>query len=289
MADTVRGSCLCGAVSWDAGRPFELMSHCHCSRCRKAHATAFATYVLAPAPGFRLHGREHVRSFQSSPTLSRPFCSRCGSVVPDAAEWEGRVMMPAGVLDDDPGVRPLAHIFVGSKAPWWQIRDAVPQWEAFPPGIDVPPVADRRPVDPPSGAPRGSCLCGAVAYVVPGEPKYLVLCHCSRCRKAQAAAHATTLWTAGEPVRFTRGEDSLQTFRVPDARFYTQRFCPRCGSTMPRHAPELGFSFVPMGTLDDDPGAVPTGGHVFVGSKAPWYDLPDDGLPRYEEYPPTAP
>ena len=288
MADVVHGSCLCGAVRWEAEGPFQFMSHCHCGRCRKAHGAAFATYVMSPARGFRLHGGEHVRTYRTSPTLARPFCARCGSVVADGAEWQGLVQMPAGALDDDPGERPVAHILVASKAPWWDIHDDVTRFDGYPPGLDLPVLDDLPPADAPGGKPRGSCLCGDVAYVVEGTPTHVVLCHCSRCRKAHGAAHASTLWTTGAPVRFTRGEASLVTYRVPEAQFYVSRFCPRCGSKMPRHEPALESSFIPMGTLDDDPQIRPTG-HIFVGSKAPWYDVPDDGLPRFDTYPAAMP
>lgn len=48
-----RASCLCGEVMWALDGPLELMSHCHCSCCRKGHGAAFATYVVAPAARFR--------------------------------------------------------------------------------------------------------------------------------------------------------------------------------------------------------------------------------------------
>jgi hypothetical protein len=35
--------------------------------------------------------------------------------------------LPLGTLDDDPGVRPSAHVWVSSKAPWWEITDDLPQ------------------------------------------------------------------------------------------------------------------------------------------------------------------
>ena len=38
-----------------------------------------------------------------------------------------------------------------------------------------------------------------------------------------------------------------------------------------------------LGAFDGDPGIRPEF-HLFVGSKAPWETLPDDGLPRYEEH-----
>ena len=42
-------------------------------------------------------------------------------------------MVPMGALDDDPGIRPQAHIFVASKAPWDTIEDALPQHAEYAP------------------------------------------------------------------------------------------------------------------------------------------------------------
>ena len=123
--------CLCGQVSWDSEGPFQFMSHCHCSRCRKAHGTPFATYVAAPSDGFALSGGEHVARYESSPGFFRPFCTGCGSVAP-GDPWQGLVFLPAGCMDDDTGERPVGHIFVGSRAPWFEIRDALPQFDDVP-------------------------------------------------------------------------------------------------------------------------------------------------------------
>lgn len=62
-----RARCLCGTVTWEIEGPFELMHHCHCSRCRKAHGVPFATYVVGPAASFRLRGGEHMVRWESSP------------------------------------------------------------------------------------------------------------------------------------------------------------------------------------------------------------------------------
>ena len=275
-------SCLCGAVTWTAEGPFEFMSHCHCARCRKTHGTAYATYVAAAAEKFRLHGEQHVARWQSSPGFFRCFCARCGSVVPSDAP-DCQVFMPAANFDDDLGVRPLAHIFVASKAPWFGIADSLPQFDTYPEGIDAPVLADRPPLDPP-GKPRGSCLCGAVTYILKGVPLLGRYCHCSRCRKARSAAFASNLFTTGDGVVFTRGEEKLTNFKVPDAQFFTHVFCSVCGSSMPRVDPVRGVAVIPMGGLDDDPDIAPQA-HIFVASKAPWDEITDD-LPQHPEAPP---
>jgi hypothetical protein len=253
--------------------------------CRKAHGAAFATYVGAPAEGLRwVSGQDRVARYESSPGFYRPFCSRCGSVVAgDPAE--GRVFLPAGCLDGDPGVRPGAHIFVASKAPWHEIADDLPRFDTYPPGVEAPEVPPRAPPPPArEGAVRGSCLCGGVAYEVEGELYGIVNCHCSRCRKARSAAHASNLFAGVERLRWTQGEDRIGSFRVPEAKRFRSSFCRVCGASLPRAFPERGFAVIPAGTLDDDPGARERF-HIFCGSKAPWYEIADD-VPQFEEYEP---
>ncbi|MFI5393944.1 MAG: GFA family protein [Candidatus Binatia bacterium] len=278
-----RARCLCGAVTWESDGPLQFMSHCHCARCRKAHGAAFATAVAGPADRFRFQGTEHVARWESSPGLFRCFCGRCGSVVP-GNPFDGMVFLPAGNFDDDPGARPLAHIFVASKAPWFEIHDSLPRFDAYPPGIDASILPDRQPLDPPGGI-RGSCLCGGVTYVLEGKLLRCANCHCSRCRKAYSAAHASDLVAVSEALRFTRGEEMRITYKVPETKYFTHVFCRACGSSTPRVDGGRGIAIVPMGTLDDDPGIRPQY-HIFVGSKAPWYTIAD-GLPQYAEYPPS--
>src|SRR5690349_10075592 len=129
---TVHASCLCGAVAWEVEPPLQFMSHCHCSRCRKAHGAAFATYVMCLPDQFRLvRGADAIGRFDTPAGFTRCFCTRCGGVVSDGRPWDGLVGFPAGPLDDDPDVRPVAHIFVASKAPWFTIADEVKRFDAY--------------------------------------------------------------------------------------------------------------------------------------------------------------
>jgi len=179
-----------------------------------------------------------------------------------------------------------AHIFVGSKAPWYEITDTLPRFEAYPPGVDAPVLPELPAPTPVRDGVGGGCLCGGVAYVVVGEFLRCYNCHCSRCRKARAAAHASNLITAAAGVRFTRGDDVVASFKLPAARFFTQVFCRACGSPLPRVDRERGLALVPMGGLDDAPSLRPQR-HIFVRSKAPWYEI-TDGLPQEAEAPRPA-
>ena len=279
-----QGRCLCGGVTFEVTAPLGMMMNCHCSICRKFHGTAFASHGVVPADGMRwLTGRELVRRYQSSPANTRPFCSRCGSNVP-SDEFSGTVFIPLGNLDDDPEGRPLAHIFVGSKAPWYEITDAVPPFDEYPPGFEDAQVIPEPPRDAaPAGTIGGSCLCDAVAYRVEGPIGLIRYCHCARCRRARSAAFATNGFVDPATFRWLRGEGQIESWKVPEADRFTQTFCRTCGSPMPRVFPNRPFVVIPMGSVDGDPGTRPSE-HIYVGSKAPWYEIAD-ALPQHAEFP----
>jgi hypothetical protein len=256
------------------------MSHCHCSMCRKAHAAPFATYVAARADNYALTaGEERIATHRSSDKNARCFCSRCGSVVP-GTPGERLAFMPAGCLDDDPGARPLMHIFAASKAPWYTIADDLPQSPEYPDGWGS--AAQPRTPEPASepGWVGGGCLCGKVAYEIEQGGHLVNHCHCSLCRKARAAAHTSNLFLPSARFRWVRGEDERASFKVPAAERFTHVFCASCGSGSAVVRGERAM--VPAATLDGDPGIVEQR-HIFTGSKAPWETLPNDGLPRFDQ------
>ena len=281
----LHGSCLCGEIAFEIDGVATRMSHCHCSMCRKTHGSAFGSFVWVPDASFRwLRGEEKFRSRDSSPGTPRRFCPRCGSSVP-GAPYAGVRYVPAGLLDDDPKPGQAEHVFVASKAPWHEIADGLPRFDEYPPGFGAG-VSTARATEPAPGVVRGACLCGAVAYEIDSPLEgVIVCCHCSRCRKARAAAHATNFFAPMAHFRWLRGADRVDSHKVPEAERFTQAFCRDCGSPVPRANPVSQRVVIPAGSFEDDPG-VREGAHIFVKSKAPWYAI-HDALPQYSEYRPT--
>jgi hypothetical protein len=129
----IHGSCLCGGVRFELERvvgPFEL---CHCSRCRKVSGSAFIAAVGVQRDDFRyIAGQDLVVSYDA-PILDAPppyrstFCKRYGSPVPDPTSNEPWFEIAAGLLDDDPQLRPDRHIMVDRKSAWFTIADGLPQ------------------------------------------------------------------------------------------------------------------------------------------------------------------
>jgi hypothetical protein len=130
------GSCLCGDVAYEIrGEPMRMIN-CHCERCRLGRSAAHATNVFYKVDAFRFtRGESGVREYKvpDAKFHTVAFCSRCGSKVPRISAERGIVVVPAGSLDTDPGIRPMAHIFVANKAPWFDITDTLPQFAQMPP------------------------------------------------------------------------------------------------------------------------------------------------------------
>ena len=130
----IRGSCLCGAIRYEADAQPLAAWCCHCQRCRKARGSAFAPNLFVPIDSLRfVAGEEHIRSYKvpEAERFTHVFCEHCGSSLPFRNVARGVAVIPMGSLDDDPGLAPQAHIFVGSKASWHAIRDDLPQYEAY--------------------------------------------------------------------------------------------------------------------------------------------------------------
>lgn len=130
----VKGSCLCGKVSYEVHRLPRSMYCCHCSMCRKATGSAFAVNMWVREVDLVVNDDQSlIKAFQSSPGEHRYFCSGCGSpLYSKARAREGVVSIRCGTLDEDPTIRPTEHIYAASKAPWFDICDELPQYPEEP-------------------------------------------------------------------------------------------------------------------------------------------------------------
>ena len=127
---------------------------------------------------------------------------------------------------------------------------------------------------------RGRCACNAIAFEVSDEFVEAYNCHCSNCRALTGSAFLPWGEIEPEKLEVTRGADSLLVVGDADGHLVTR--CAECFSLLSWTGYE-GKIRVPYGTLVDAPTLTPTA-HMFVASKAPWYEIRDD-LPRYDESP----
>lgn len=133
---SVPGSCSCGAVSFTVvGAPLRWLQ-CHCSRCRRGRSAAHASNAFyAPSQFSWRSGRAQVQKYKvpDAERFTVAFCTGCGGAAPVEREGVPFVLVPAVLLDADPGARPQAHIHVASRAPWYSFVDGLPQFAGSPP------------------------------------------------------------------------------------------------------------------------------------------------------------
>jgi hypothetical protein len=127
----------------------------------------------------------------------------------------------------------------------------------------------------------GKCECGTVRYRVVDAFEYAFNCHCSACRAATGSAFKPVAGIMRERLELTDGQNRLLLVGHEDDN-HTR--CAACGSLLFSVVREGAYVHVALGSLVDAPSIRPTK-HIFVGSKAPWFEITDD-LPQYEEYPP---
>ncbi|MGY3584894.1 hypothetical protein ACVIGB_006046 [Bradyrhizobium sp. USDA 4341] len=123
------GECFCRDVRYEVADAFGYALNCHCSNCRRTTGSAFKPFagiarekftVTSGAAGLLIYGDELTHDAH---------CGRCGSLLYSRVRNGAYVHVTMGTLRDAPTIRPTAHIFVGSKAPWYEILDDLPQYQ----------------------------------------------------------------------------------------------------------------------------------------------------------------
>lgn len=125
----------------------------------------------------------------------------------------------------------------------------------------------------------GQCYCRAVSYAVNDAFSYAMNCHCSNCRRATGAAFKPLAGITADQIHITQGAAQVMTHG--DAAAHDVH-CKVCGSLLYSVVRDGAWAHVALGTLLDAPSIRPAA-HIFVGSKAPWFDITDD-LPQHQEW-----
>ena len=126
----LEGSCACGRVRYEIrGELGGPVTYCHCWRCRKHSGSSFGTTAPVKAADFVVTAEaDLLREWESSPGVRRFFAGCCGSPIYKREDAAPLVLgFRLGTLDTDPGRRVELHYMVGSKAPWVEIDDSLPQ------------------------------------------------------------------------------------------------------------------------------------------------------------------
>jgi hypothetical protein len=126
------GRCLCGAVQYAVKDEFVYALNCHCSNCRRATGSAFKPFAGIERNKLgTTQGQDDLLIFGDENAAHDVHCKICGSLLFSVVREGEFAHVTLGTLSDTPTIRPTAHIFVGSKAPWYSITDELPQHDEF--------------------------------------------------------------------------------------------------------------------------------------------------------------
>src|SRR5262245_19808306 len=128
-ARILAGECYCRALRYEVADEFSYALNCHCGSCRRTTGAAFKPFAGIEREKFHLVAGEDQRMIYGDEATHDAHCRRCGSLLYSVVRDGKWVHVAMGTLVDAPTIRPAAHIFVGSKAPWYEITDALPQYQ----------------------------------------------------------------------------------------------------------------------------------------------------------------
>lgn len=130
----LKGSCLCGAVTFEVVNAFDKMFFCSCDQCRKITGTAFASNLFIDAEGFTwLSGVDDIFTYQMpGRDISKSFCRVCGSGVPWSSGDGTKMIVPAGVLQGEPEVAEKFRTFIAEQPSWSSNLDHIAAHRDFP-------------------------------------------------------------------------------------------------------------------------------------------------------------
>ena len=135
MANHTKGSCFCGEVTYEISGNLGIFQYCHCSRCRKFTGSVHSANLMVSPEQFQwLSGEDYVGRYIPTDTrhFATAFCKQCGSSLPWHSKSGKAVVIPAGTLDDHPGITPSQNIFCASRASWYRPAAELPEHDELP-------------------------------------------------------------------------------------------------------------------------------------------------------------
>ncbi|GHA25896.1 aldehyde-activating protein [Devosia pacifica] len=137
-AEHLTGQCTCGTVRFSVEDGFEYSAYCHCKDCQRTTGSAFKPFAGIAREAFAVVAGGDGLTFRGDNEAHDARCSACGSLIYSLVRDGAYVHIPLGTLDRAPKIRPSEHIFVASKAAWYEINDDLPQYAGH--VADGPPL-----------------------------------------------------------------------------------------------------------------------------------------------------
>jgi hypothetical protein len=130
MSDTLKSSCMCGAVQLELSGDPPVMAYCHCESCRGWLAAPVHAAALWPAANVKIvRGADKLGVFKRTEASHRKFCTSCGTAVLVDHPAMGMVDVPAGRVQGL-AYKPGLHVHYGEKV--MAVKDGLPKFKDFP-------------------------------------------------------------------------------------------------------------------------------------------------------------
>jgi hypothetical protein len=118
-------------VSYRVLDEFLYAANCHCSNCRAGTGSAFKPFAGIEREKLEVDSGAAPLLVWGDELGNHTRCGICGSLLYSVVRDGKYVHVALGSLVDEPTIRPTEHIFAGSKAPWFEITDDLPQKDEY--------------------------------------------------------------------------------------------------------------------------------------------------------------
>lgn len=129
------GQCLCGAISFEADGDVPVMANCHCTACRQATGTAFATLMFMKEEDVKITGtpKTYQHHSDAGSLMTKHFCENCGSpMFAQNSNRPGMIALRAGTINEQEEFTPKANVYVSSMMNSTLLDDSIPAFEKMP-------------------------------------------------------------------------------------------------------------------------------------------------------------
>ena len=133
---SLTGTCLCGAVRYEASAEPVFSGHCYCTDCQKEAGGGHLTVAAVPDAAMKITGPTNTftKLAASGQPNERTFCSVCGSTLfSRPRSMAGITLLRAGTLDDPSQIAPSMSVYASRAHSWDQPNASIPRFPEMPP------------------------------------------------------------------------------------------------------------------------------------------------------------
>jgi len=114
------GSCLCGATRYAFTGELDEAYFCHCSQCRRNYGL-YGAFTGVDRDTFVMTKSDHLRTFKSSRSTTRTFCSACGSGIAWDRKGYERLYVLTGTIKGDVKIDNAQHIHTKDRGRYYTL------------------------------------------------------------------------------------------------------------------------------------------------------------------------